>query len=142
MNKKYYAVEVKCGHVGKGKFITVKFAIEAESGKEAAYIGRWMPRAKHHNKKCILSVTKVSYDDYLVLKKQNNANPYLHCQNKQEQNIKCLDIYDSVNNLYEEKDDFYYEKRKERIEYKKKKESYKNNLRELLSYDYELNFAY
>ena len=40
MENKYYAVTTKCGHVGKGKFYIVTFAIKAFTKKEAAEKGR------------------------------------------------------------------------------------------------------
>ena len=36
MENKYYAVTTKCGHVGKGKFYIVTFAVKALTKKEAA----------------------------------------------------------------------------------------------------------
>ena len=124
--KKYYAVTTKCGHVGKGKFINVTFAISAEDGKEAAEIGRWLPRVKHHYKYCITDVKCISYDDYLELCEENNNNPYLKCKNVQEQNETCPNIYDNVETLdylIQEPKKVYKEKRKQRVEFilKKKK---------------------
>lgn len=34
--EKYFMVIAKCGHVGRKNYIPVKFAVVAESGKEAA----------------------------------------------------------------------------------------------------------
>ena len=50
MKNKFYAVVTKCGHVGNGKYREVTFPINADSGKEAAEIARWIPRVKHHKK--------------------------------------------------------------------------------------------
>ena len=33
---RYFAVETKCGHVGKNKCIYIWFAVKAENGKQAA----------------------------------------------------------------------------------------------------------
>ena len=85
MEQKYFAVTAKCGHVRKGKYIEVTFAIVAESGKEAAKIGRTMPRVKHDHPMAILNVVELSEDDYNELYNENRNNPYLQCKNKQEQ---------------------------------------------------------
>ncbi len=120
--KKYYAVTTRCGHVRRGKYIEVTFAIIAESGKDAAAIGRAMPRVKRHNPNAIVDVVELSYEEYLLLKEDNNNNPYLKCKSKQEQNMYCPNIYKEVKNLYEEVDILEYrEKRRERIEYLFKK---------------------
>lgn len=138
--KKYYAVTTKCGHVGKGKFIDMTFPICAENGKEAASIGRWLPRVKHHYKYCITSVKCISYDDYLELIEENNNNPYFKCKSIQEQNRNCPNIYDNVKTLdylIQEPKKVYKEKRKQRVEFilKKKKimeaefKRYRNHLK-------------
>ena len=120
--EKYFAVTTRCGHVRKGKYIEVTFAIMAESGKDAAAIGRSMPRVKRDNPMAIINVNELSYDDYLNLLEDNKNNPYLKCKSRQEQNMYCPNIYKEVKELYEEKDSFEYkEKRRERIEYLFKK---------------------
>ena len=122
MEIKYYAVTTKCGHVRKSKYVEVTFAIAAESGKEAARIGRNMPRVKHDHPMAIIDVVRISYEDYLELKENNSNNPYLKCTNKQEQNRFCPDIYDNVKNLYEENGlENYKEKRKQRLDFLFKK---------------------
>lgn len=122
MEQKYFAVTAKCGHVRKGKYIEVTFAIVAESGKEAAKIGRTMPRVKHDHPMAILNVVELSEDDYNELYNENRNNPYLQCKNKQEQNLTCPDLYKLVKELEEEKDELEYkEKRKERLDYLFKK---------------------
>lgn len=103
MTKNYYAVTVKCGHVGQGKFIIKTFAVIAESGKDAARLGREIPRVKRHNKHCILDVKKISYEAFVSLNKENHKDPYLHCKNKQEQNILCPNITEDVHELYPKK---------------------------------------
>lgn len=120
--KKYFAVTTRYGHVRKGKYIEITFAIAAESGKDAAIIGRAMPRVKRDNPMAIVDVKELSYEDYLILLEDNNNNPYLKCKNKQEQNMYCPNIYKDIKELYEEIDSFEYrEKRRERIEYLFKK---------------------
>jgi len=129
----YYAVTAKCGHVGKSKYIEITFAIKAKSGKDAAKIGRYIPRVKHDNPMAIVKVLKISYDEYKNLLIENKKNPYLNCKNKQEQNLNCPDIFYMIKDLYEEKID-YKEKRKSRIEYLFKKRKILNECS--AKYDY------
>ena len=117
MTNNYFAVTTKCGHVGRGKYIIKTFAVEAANGKEAAKLGRWMPRVKHHNKLCILDVKKITYEVYLDLLKVNKDDPYMQCHNIQEQNKKCPEIYDEVYDLYPVEKD-YTKARKDRVERK------------------------
>ena len=83
--KKFFEVQAMCGHVGKGCYIPIRFAVVAESGKDAAARVRNYARVKHHHKKAILQVQEISLDEYLLLKSENEADPYLHCKNIQEQ---------------------------------------------------------
>ena len=76
METKYYAVTTKCGHVRRNKYVEVTFAIAAESGKEAAKIGRYMPRVKHDLPMAITNVVRISYEEYLELKENNDT---AHC---------------------------------------------------------------
>lgn len=85
--KKYYEVIAKCGHVGKKHYVPVKFAVEAESGKEAAKIVRQFPRVKHGHKDAILNVNKIDYERFLEIVEMNNNDPYLKCHSRQEQNL-------------------------------------------------------
>ena len=120
MEQKYFAVTTKCGHVRRNKYIEVTFAIAAEDGKQAAEIGRNMPRVKHDDPMAIINVVKLSYEEYLELLAINSNNPYLQCKNKQEQNVNCPDIYKIVKDMFTEEDD-YKEKRNERLCYLFKK---------------------
>lgn len=132
MEKKYYAVETKCGHVGRGKYTIITFAISAENGKEAAKIGRWMPRVKHHHKFCILSVKEITYDEYLVLFEENKNNPYLQCESIQDQNAMCPNIYFEIYDLYNKEDKVLSEEKRNarvlcKLRKNKARENYYNN---------------
>lgn len=83
--KKYFSVETKCGHVGKLNCVWIKFAISAESAKEAAEIARQIARVKHHHKNAIKEVIEITVDEFLKLKAINDADPYLHAKNHREQ---------------------------------------------------------
>lgn len=82
---KYYEVTAKCGHVGKNNCIFITFACVAESGKEAAAKVRLYKRVKHDHKDAIRNVNEITFEEFMELKAENDADPYLHCKNSQEQ---------------------------------------------------------
>ena len=83
--KKYFSVETKCGHVGRLNCVWIKFAICAESAKEAAAIARQIARVKHHHKNAIKEVVEITVDEFCKLKAINDTDPYLHAKNHREQ---------------------------------------------------------
>lgn len=83
---RFYAVEAKCGHVGKMNCVWVRFAVKADSGKEAASKVRNFSRVKRHHKDFIRSLKEVSYEEYRLLLLENRYDSYLHCKNVQQQN--------------------------------------------------------
>ena len=85
MTKRYFKVEAKCGHVGHGKCIWITFATAADNGKEAARKVRDFKRVKHDHKDAIGSVKEISFEEFIAIKAANDADPYLHCKNVQEQ---------------------------------------------------------
>ena len=85
MRKRYFKVEAKCGHVGHGKCIWITFATAADNGKEAARKVRDFKRVKHDHKDAIGSVKEISFEEFIAIKATNDADPYLHCKNPQEQ---------------------------------------------------------
>ena len=82
---KYFAVETKCGHVGKDKCIYIWFAVKAENAKEAAAKAREFKRVKHHHKDVIRKVKEISFFAYKQLLSKNDNDPYLKCKNIQQQ---------------------------------------------------------
>ena len=90
---KYYEVTAKCGHVGKNNCIFITFACAAENGKEAAAKVRLYKRVKHDHKDAIRNVNEITFEDFMKLKAENDADPYLHCKNPQEQ--KKIPDFDS-----------------------------------------------
>ena len=105
----YYAVKCKCGHVGRNHCILVTFPVVAESGKDAALIARNIPRCKHHHKDCIREVIKISYEEFILIKKANDNDPYLKCDCIQKQ--KELDLSGRIIN--EDKPNFVKSKKEE-----------------------------
>ena len=93
--KKYYKIVAKCGHVGRKNYIEVAFAVMAEDIHEATTIARYIPRVKHHRKDAISSAKEVTYEEYLLLRVENDSNPYLKCTSKQQQKL----IQDQISSL-------------------------------------------
>lgn len=83
--EKYFEVQAMCGHVGRNKYVTIGFPVIASNGRAAAEKVRLYSRVKHHNKGAILNVRKITFEDYLLLKRRNYHDPYLCCTNIQQQ---------------------------------------------------------
>ena len=134
---KYFMVIAKCGHVGKKNYIPIKFAVIAESGKEAAKKTRGYSRVKHNHKDAILDVKEVSYEEFLEIKEMNNNDPYLKCHSKQEQNkINGLEERMEIDN-HSIKEEIDKDARKARVSHKLRKYAL---LEEFEEEDY--NYAY
>ena len=119
--KKYYEVIAKCGHVGRKNYIPVKFAVVAESGKEAAKKVRQFPRVKHDHKDAILDARCITLEEFLEIKEINNNDPYLKCHSRQEQNQIVNLAERMVADLHNVKQSFDKKARKDRVAYKLRK---------------------
>lgn len=86
MRNRYFKVVTKCGHVGRYNCIWINFAIVAESKQQAADKVREEGRVKRNHKDFIKEIQEISFEEFMELKAQNDADPYLHCKNIQEQN--------------------------------------------------------
>ena len=130
-SKKYFMVIAKCGHVGKKNYIPVKFAVVAESGKEAAKKVRQFPRVKHDHKDAILDVRCITLEEFLEIKEINDNDPYLKSHSRQEQNLIVNLDERMVADLHNVKQAFDKQTRKDRVAYKLRKfkilEEYANN---------------
>ncbi len=117
----YYAVEAKCGHVGRKNCIVIIFPVVAESKKDAARITRQIPRVKHDHKDAIISVRQITKEEYLAIVDVNLSDVYLQCKSMQEQRLFCIDLEERIikDTYYEEDEE--KNSRIERIFYKKKK---------------------
>ena len=89
--KQFFKVIAKCGHVGKKKYYLGNFYEMAESGKNAAKIVRGRGRVKHDKKDAILSVKRISFEEYQEGLVQKKKDPYFNCKNIQDQNL-ILDL--------------------------------------------------
>lgn len=94
--KNYYEVKAKCGHVGKMHYYEGTFYEVAVDGKEAAAIVRERPWVKHQHKDAILSVKKITLEEYLDGKKRKELEVYYRCENRQEQDFLWAEIEDKV----------------------------------------------
>ena len=119
--KKYYEVIAKCGHVGKKHYVPVKFAVVAESGKEAAKKVRQFPRVKRNHKDAILDVRCITLEEFLEIKEINDNDPYLKCHSRQEQNLIVNLAERMVADLHNVKQIFDKQVRKDRVAYKLRK---------------------
>ena len=119
--KNYYEVIAKCGHVGKKHYVPVKFAVVAESGKEAAKKVRQFPRVKHNHKDAILDVRCIKLKEFLEIKEINENDPYLKCHSRQEQNLIVNLAKRMVADLHNVKQTFDKQARKDRVAYKLRK---------------------
>ena len=119
--KKYFMVIAKCGHVGKKNYIPIKFAVVAESGKEAAKKVRQFPRVKHNHKDAILDVRCITLEEFLEIKEINDNDPYLKCHSRQEQNLIVNLAERMVADLHNVKQAFDKQARKDRVAYKLRK---------------------
>ncbi|MBR6515226.1 MAG: hypothetical protein IKT40_00065 [Bacilli bacterium] len=119
--EKYYMVIAKCGHVGRKNYIPVKFAVVAESGKEAAKKVRQFPRVKHDHKDAILDVRCITLEEFLEIIEINGNDPYLKCHSRQEQNLIVNLAERMVADLHNVKQAFDKQTRKARVAYKLRK---------------------
>lgn len=122
MDKRYFKVTCKCGHVGIKYFIRVSFPIIATCGKDASSIARLIARVKHDHKDAILDCKEITYEEFLELKIINRNDPYLTCSCKKEQEM----IEDFSSRLELEPRYLKKEKRNKResVKYRLKKQYY------------------
>jgi len=94
--RNYFKVIAKCGHVGKGYYFEGKFYVAAETASHAATKVRKFPRVKHDYKDAIISVTPISYQEYIEGQNYEYNRPYYNCLNKQEQYMYWDDISQDI----------------------------------------------
>ena len=142
--KKYFSVKTKCGHVGKYHCVWIDFAVVAENAKEAAQKVKKYSRVKRHQKSCIESVMELDFEDFIVLKAKNDADPYLHCKSIQEQ--RAVEGFEDRIEVDEYNISKYSKKitKKESLEYRVKKVQTreKSHKRALKEYFYEEAIAW
>jgi hypothetical protein len=90
--QRYFAVSVKCGHVGNRYYIPITFPVIAPSASDAAAIVSQFPRVKHHHKDRILAIESIDRNCFDDLLKNNNRDPYLKATSIQQQRCWLPDI--------------------------------------------------
>lgn len=111
--KKYYKVVCKCGHVGKMKYIPITFAVCASSGKAAQERARKIPRVKHDAEDAVIHCTKISYEEYLIIREINDNDSYLKCRNAED--MSQFDFSDRIKNYSYKREKQHRTSREERI---------------------------
>ena len=145
MEKRYYEVTAKFGHVGRNNYTIKKVPVIANNGKDAAYKTRWMGRVKHHDKHAIINVKEITVEEYFTLKEVCEKDPYFICSSVQEQKEKCIDIEKSI--LREETIELFdseidSKKRAERVKYKRHKNKIINDDTFFMLRNYDLYLSY
>ncbi len=135
MTKKYYVVQAKCGHVGRGKYVIKDFPVRAYSREEAANIVRQRPRVKHDYKDAILYVEEITDEEYNIVLNDYINDPFISCKCIQDQRFSCGDMlnqifYESRN--YKKQPEYDKYERKERVEYKRRKMREKYSFYEII----------
>ena len=102
-NNKYFKVIAKCGHVGKGNYVPVAFAVKAESRSAASQKVMCYHRVKKQLKDATISCEEIDKHSYMELMRVNANDPYLHCKCKRQQR-EIEDFISLIcNNEYREK---------------------------------------
>ena len=89
---KYFKVTAKCGHVGKGNYVPVAFAVKAQNRSDASQKAMTFPRVKKHLKDAIISCEEIDRNSYKELIRANQEFKYLQCKcNRQQREIEEFD---------------------------------------------------
>ena len=76
-NDKYYAVILKCGHVGIGYFIPVCFGVMAKDLESAIKLAKERSRVQRDRKDCVLIAAEVTAAEYFLIHYQNDHDAYI-----------------------------------------------------------------
>lgn len=87
-SNKYFKVIAKCGHVGKGNYVPVAFAVKAESRSSASQKVMGYHRVKKQLSDAIICCDEIDKKSYKELVRVNANDPYLQCKcNRQQREI-------------------------------------------------------
>lgn len=120
---KYFEVIAKCGHVGRNHYYEGHFFIKAHNAKNASKYVKTKPRVKRDHEDAILSVSEVTYKEYLDGVESMKNNPYFNCCSKYEQEEKWEEIKE---NVYEETETQITYRKMYRKDYRQKRSEYTN----------------
>lgn len=109
----YYKVVCKCGHIGKMKYIPIAYAVCADSAKSAETKAKKIGRVKHDAEDAIIHCSKISYEEYLIIKEINDNDPYLGCHSDEE--AAQYDFSERVRDEFHKSDKQHRATRHERI---------------------------
>jgi len=119
---KKFAVIAKCGHVGRGRYIERVFPVIAESASAAAQMILCAPKVKKQLQNAITSVREISETEYVDIKKEWDADAYIHSHYKAELPIS---LEEEVIRLdFGGRSASSFESRGERLSYRLRKNSY------------------
>lgn len=90
--KKYFEVIAKGGHVGRDKYYECHFPVCAPNKEKASLWSRNLPRVKKDHKDLIQEIKEVTKEEFIVLCKEYDTNPYFHCNSKHVQNENMKEI--------------------------------------------------
>ena len=76
-NDKYYAVVVKCGHVGVGYFIPVCFAVMAKDLESAIKLAKERSRVQRDRKDCVFIAAEITAPEYYLIHYHNDRDAYI-----------------------------------------------------------------
>lgn len=93
---RYFLVTAKCGHVGKGYYIPITFAVVSESKQTAAAFTRELGRVKHHHKDAIIDVAEVMWEEYRAQSFHNARDPYLNISYGQKFKLPLSDLAERI----------------------------------------------
>lgn len=82
--KKYFAIVVKAGHCGQGKFIPILVVVNASSKEMAIDIAKNLGKVKKGNNKNILAAEEIDYTTYLALEFINDCDPYIYLEQSKD----------------------------------------------------------
>ncbi len=97
VKQKYFEVKAKCGHVGRTSCVWIRFAVVAESRKDAAKKARMFGRVKHNHQDAIGYVKEIDFESFIVLKAENDADPSICIVKASENKIKSKDFRQESN---------------------------------------------
>lgn len=92
MQKKYFEVAAKCGHVGRDKYYEGHFFVKRNTASEAADVIRQVGRVKHDHPDAILWVREVTKEEYEIGREKHFGEAYFNCNSKREQQEHYAEI--------------------------------------------------
>lgn len=86
---KFYKITLRCGHVGRKKYVSISLPIKAENNLEATNKIIKHGGVKTHTLKDVLFVSEINKEEYLKLKDEVKNDPYF-------KGVKTEDYYKSI----------------------------------------------